>query len=276
MRFAGVVVLYNPEDNVFENIIGYVNELDVLFVVDNSEHKNEALIHKLRDLRQVRYLDNEGNKGIAFALNRAARGAIKLRMNWLLMMDQDSSISGDMLIKMKEYVIQNKDERLGIVAANFLKAERDRKKLSIPVTYEDEVITSGSMIDLRIYGICGGFLNSLFIDEVDHEYCLRIRKQGYKIIKLNNIMFRHNMGNAARAGAIVMYNYSPVRYYYISRNRHYVAKLYKKDFPEICNWKRQVLRRWFICILNEDKTLIKLLYIFRGYMDYQIGRMGKL
>ena len=41
VKIAGVVVLYNPDDNVRTNIDSYINELDILYVVDNSPIPND-------------------------------------------------------------------------------------------------------------------------------------------------------------------------------------------------------------------------------------------
>lgn len=38
-------------------------------------------------------------------------------------------------------------------------------------------------------------MNDLFIDSVNHEYCLRLQKNGYKVIQLNTAIFEHNLGN---------------------------------------------------------------------------------
>lgn len=69
MRLAGVVVLYNPDDSVEENINSYVNQLDILYAVDNSERKNKELIERLRQNQKICYIDNHGNKGIAVAFS---------------------------------------------------------------------------------------------------------------------------------------------------------------------------------------------------------------
>lgn len=40
MKLAGVVVLYNPDQKVLDNISSYIDELDVLYLVDNSSVDN--------------------------------------------------------------------------------------------------------------------------------------------------------------------------------------------------------------------------------------------
>ena len=52
MHIAGVIILYNPEQDVFNNIVSYLGALDCLFVVDNSEQPNEELIAKIKELQE--------------------------------------------------------------------------------------------------------------------------------------------------------------------------------------------------------------------------------
>lgn len=57
MNLAGVVVLYHPDDSVYSNILSYVDELDVLYVVDNSDltrisDKEKQVINKILTLKR--------------------------------------------------------------------------------------------------------------------------------------------------------------------------------------------------------------------------------
>jgi len=65
MRIAGVVVLYNPPINVLPNINSYRNQVDTLFVVDNSEEQDKELIQHICSLDHVTYIWNGENLGIA-------------------------------------------------------------------------------------------------------------------------------------------------------------------------------------------------------------------
>lgn len=48
LSLAGVVILYNPDDAVFENLKSYAPFLQMLYVIDNSERINEPLITKIK------------------------------------------------------------------------------------------------------------------------------------------------------------------------------------------------------------------------------------
>jgi rhamnosyltransferase len=50
----------------------------------------------------------------------------------------------------------------------------------------EQTLSSGSLISKEVYNIIGGMDNDLFIDAVDSEYCWRMRKNGFLVIKNNN------------------------------------------------------------------------------------------
>ena len=86
LRVAGVVVLYNPKKDFIINILSYLNQVKILYVVDNSEVASPN-INWLESYRTVRRINNKGNIGIAAALNLAAYTAIEdgfdLLLRWI-------------------------------------------------------------------------------------------------------------------------------------------------------------------------------------------------
>ena len=62
-------VLYNPNESVLTNLNSYSNCVDVSVVVDNSDTKNE-ISQSLKNDPNFIYIDMDGNKGIAAALNK--------------------------------------------------------------------------------------------------------------------------------------------------------------------------------------------------------------
>ena len=105
MNIAGVVILYNPDENVINNIKSYLEELDCLYVFDNTETANEILVEKIKCLPRVRYISFCENKGISFALNTVLK--TEKRYQFLLTMDQDSRFYTGMMAKYKELIEEN-------------------------------------------------------------------------------------------------------------------------------------------------------------------------
>ena len=145
------------------------------------------------------------------------------------------------------------------------------------------LITSGSSLNLEIFKKIGVFDEQLFIDNVDHEYCFRAIVKGYEIAKLNNILLNHSLGtlgfyrslkNLKRSPRAL---HSPLRIYYMVRNYFYLKRRYVNVFKtEINTMRKSLLNRIKNGLLYGDKKLLLLKNIYRGYLHYKQGKMGKL
>ena len=288
MKIAGVVVLYNPDDNVRTNIDSYINELDILYVVDNSPIPNDN--NKKIKGEKIKYISNNGNKGIANALNVGANNALKENCEWLLTMDQDSTFKDNSLSKMKELLKEIKSNKffseilsidynkLGILSTlqrTEFNINNELKGISYPLV----VMTSGNLINLNVYKEVGGFKDWLFIDAVDFDYCLNVKKHKYEIVQMNSAGLIHHLGKIEKhivfGKNIFTTNHSANRRYYITRNRHYLYDLYHDDFPEYCNLELGRTRKELVkIVLFEDNKIAKIKAIYKGYRDYKKGIKG--
>ena len=82
-------VLYNPNESVLTNLNSYSNCVDVSVVVDNSDTKNE-ISQSLKNDPNFIYIDMDGNKGIAAALDKGIEYLNSKNIDFALTMDQDS------------------------------------------------------------------------------------------------------------------------------------------------------------------------------------------
>lgn len=276
-KIAAVVVLFNPEMDVLENIKTYIDQVGKVYVIDNSQNFDKALIKEIKLFNNVEYTWNQYNKGIAFALNLGAQKALKDNFEYLLTMDQDSKVPNEMVKKL--YDIFKNFPKAGIVAAEhinstFQKGPGQGNTKEILFT-----MTSGNLLSLSVYKTIGGFLDELFIDHVDHEYCLRLNRNGFKVIKTSEIIVYHQLGNAIEKKFLNFNfcptNHSPIRLYYRTRNRFYVDNLYKDIFPEYIKIDRRNLVREMIEILFYEKDLFqKLRMMMTGYRHYKKNILG--
>jgi rhamnosyltransferase len=277
MKTAGVTVLYNPDSNTVENAASYAGKIGTLFLVDNSDKPDSDVLMRLKALPGTVYLSNGGNIGIAKALNLGCIKALEERCEWLLTMDQDSRFEPGALESLLSYINRNDNSKTGIVSP-FHIIENKVYELRRPegVTELDTVMTSGNLLNLEAYGIAGPFMDDFFIDYVDIEYCLRLKKAGYQVLQVNDSILEHHLGNSRNVGKILVTHHSPVRRYYITRNRFFVIQKYKKYFPEIC---RMELRAFYMELLKillfEKHKIVKLKMIWDGYRDFRKQKMGK-
>ena len=286
---AAVIITYNVENDFKERINKLKGKVDEIIVVDNGS-KAET-INMLKELeKEVTVIYLEDNKGIASALNKGIKYSIEKGYNWILTLDHDSIITDNMIKNMltcyeglnnelKEKVamlvpvhVEEKEYQNG----SNINEEKDSNSY-IEVLTE---ITSGALTKAEIYINVGMYDEKLFIDLVDHDYCLSLNKKGFKIIQVNNATLIHNLGESVKKSVLglkmIPTNHSPLRRYYMSRNRHYIWDKYKEDFPSwVLTDKRRFITENLKIVLFEDNKIEKFKYIKKGIKDYRNNIFGK-
>lgn len=277
LKIDGVVVLYNPDYSIIENIKSYINDIDKLYIIDNSEVKNKELINKIiKKFSNIEYMWLGENKGIAHALNRGAGLAIKDGAKWLLTMDQDSKFSENGLRNLKECLLKLKSNNINIglvspVHKNNKNSEFEKKLV---------VMTSGNIVNLDAYKDVGGFEEKLFIDAVDYDFCLRLNLAQYEVIECSHSRLEHQLGESKKINifgkTITIFTHSPIRRYYMMRNALYFWKKYFFNFPlfifrEIVDFQRN----WIEIALFSNKKLKDMKYLIYGILDFILSKYGK-
>jgi rhamnosyltransferase len=277
---AGLVVLYNPEQNVIENIQSYISQLPKLYVVDNSEVCNNNIVETIKGFNNSNYIFNGENLGIAKALNIGAQEAIKDDFKFLFTFDQDSKATTRMIETIKSYLAENDFSSIGILSP-FQDNKGYKKPPDKKITKVSNIATSGNLLNLYAYNQVGPFLDELFIDYVDVEYCLRLNDSGFKVIRLNDAVLKHNLGSLVKRRflfrKVAVTNHSPLRLYYRTRNRFYVLRKYKYKFPlfSIYNFFRLFMETIKI-VCFESERIEKMRMMIKGYSHFRINRFGKL
>ena len=277
---VGLVVLYNPDQNVIGNIQTYISQLSMLYVIDNSEVCNNKIFETIKVFDNSTYIFNGENLGIAKALNIGAEEAIKDGFKFLFTFDQDSKATPKMIETMISFLKENDYSNIGI-----LSPFQDNKGYKNPpnkkVTKVSNIATSGNLLNLDAYTKVGPFLDELFIDYVDVEYCLRLNSSGFKVIRLNDAILIHNLGNIVKRRflfrKVAVTNHSPLRLYYRTRNRFYVLRKYKYKFPlfSIYNFFRLFMETLKV-VCFESERIEKIRMMIRGYSHYKKNNFGRL
>lgn len=278
VNFAGVVVFYKPKIEYLLLIKEYVNELDKLYIFDNSEESNTTLIDALMKIPQIEVIENKGNKGIAYALNCAASRALQSGYNFLLTMDQDSFYKKDELTKMKETIVNDINIHKNVAVWAPMVNSGGERVTPITNLYPREVITSGSIIALKIWEKIGGFDENLFLYVVDYEYCWRCRKNGYILKRIRNVELHHNINDYKIVDGKKQYCRNSYKefYYYLVRNNLYFMKGYFFIFPKESIIRcLKAIRLCGTMWIKEKNKVVNLKYIFYGIGDFIIGRKGK-
>jgi len=278
---AGVVVLYNPEPVVVDNIQTYYASVEKLYVIDNTEHAAKEIIDEIsRRLPNAEYIPFNENLGIAKALNEAATRAIQEGFEWILTMDQDSSASAGMVENLLKVTSKVKHTMVGIIAPQYIDDPIPSASNGNAVEEALTTITSGNLLNLVAFSDVGPFREELFIDFVDIDYCLRLNLKGYKVLISNQVKLEHQLGSASCHSffgrRLCTSNHNYIRRYYITRNRLAILKEYKNVCPDFYQSEKN---KNFIeitkLILFEKNKLKKIKSILEGYIDFKRNKFGK-
>ena len=278
-RVAGVVVLYHPGADLADNIASYLGDLEFLVAVDNTERPDPAVALLLANLAGVEYLPLGDNLGIARALNVGAEKALAAGCEFLLTMDQDSRAEAGMVASLLA-CCERAGEKAGIVSPFHVTRPGEAPPPGNACREVPVAMTSGNLVRLAAYLEAGPFRDGLFMDFVDVEYCLRLRRAGYRIVRADGALLRHAVGEKLRipflGGDFSLTSHTPLRKYYKTRNRFYVAAQYGEDFPDFCRRdRRRFVLELLRLLLFEPRKVEKLRMMWRGWRDFRAGKTGK-
>jgi rhamnosyltransferase len=286
-KICAIMVTYNPDSPLEQNIRAVLPQVDRLIIVDNgSELPIREHVETIASSCAVQVIWNKENLGLATALNIGIRSALgRDDFAWIATFDQDSRVSAGFCDAMLEaYLACPYRERVGIIGPHHVELTEDA---TAGLSHHEHdsfreitaVMQSGTFLSTEALRTCGLFDDSFFIDYVDFELCLRIRKNGLRIIEGTNAIIAHRLGNPSRHSlfgrTFTVSNHSALRRYYATRNRFRIYSRYLfSDFAWICHdvwsWFKEIVK----LALFEENRLKKLAYIARGGWDALRGRHG--
>jgi rhamnosyltransferase len=267
---VAVVTLFHPDQKVLTNIKSYLPYVKELLVIDNSEMPSDLSLLQ-REFSSITLLASGTNLGISKAMNLAINYAKHKGYSWMLTMDQDSSFDSLEIEKFIRLFYLTVDKNLAIFVP--LHNKKFLKEEEIYNQKECCVMTSANIININKALTIGGFDENLFIDEVDHEFCLRLKKAGYSIIQNHNCYLHHVLGTKHKELNINLY--SSHRLYYMIRNYLYVRNKHKKIAPNFFKKRDFYLFKFFIkqiLYTKQKKKYIRMLFF--GVKDYHRNYMG--
>ncbi|MFV0447972.1 MAG: glycosyltransferase [Vibrio sp.] len=250
-KTCGLVIWFNPKEQEVENLSQHLKYFDDFVIVDNSDIDNKILLDRIGTDCRIKYIPLLNNEGIAYALNIGCQSAIDMKYDWILTLDQDSYFDVGQLDKYF-CCIQSKldDSSIAVFSSS--------RKEDVKEGYQSLVITSGNILSLKAYKDVSGFDNALFIDEVDFDMCFKLQKYGYKIFQFKDVILNHNLGENYNERMLFnkkvrVMNHSPLRKYYIFRNRLVIRSRYPQ-YREL--YTRSVILFFLTTLFFERKKLV--------------------
>jgi rhamnosyltransferase len=313
-KIAAYITAYNDIDAVENCIIAIRKQTHLvqkIYIVDNSPQKLISPFFQEEDIILEFSLENIGISG---GLIKGIRWAIKKDFDFLWTFDQDSEPLPDALEKMIENYenLSKQGLHIGIIAPLAIDVQSntelcggtfEKYRFFAPLSSEnnpknsykfytkelyecDVVITSGSLISLKAAQNVELPHEGLFIDGVDWEYCMNFRKKGYSIVVDKSAVLKHHFGTYYKSKIknhslpIPIYNYSPLRYYYMTRNHTFLESRFASQSKHLITsilYRLYALMARLIQIIRyeTDSKILKIWACIRGTYDGFIGCLGK-
>lgn len=291
MSCCAIIITFYPGDDITENIAVLSDQVDEIVIVDNgSGDAFDGLFGSLARLPKVSIIFNQENLGIAAALNIGVKKAKTNNYQWVITFDQDSQASPYMIETMiKAYDAYPQKEIVASLSPKLMTKSNEHILNShlistsceeLPYSEVQVVITSGNLLKLSVFDTVGYFNETLFIDYVDAEYCLRCITDGYRILEVEGAVLLHDIGFPTQHRLLwktpTAMNHNALRRYYITRNAIYTFKKFilKQPVFVITNTVG-LLKNFVTMVLFESDRNKKLAATYRGFIDGLFGKMGK-
>lgn len=271
---GGIIITFNPDERFNERVAAIAEQVTRLIIVDNASTRPLVLGQAFAEGR-ITIIQNNMNLGVATALNQGVRQLQRERFEWALTFDQDTLIEptfvNEMVLLFSAYPDR---EKLAVIGAGYCAENEFYENGIVRGSYTEQktVITSGSLVSIAAYNCIGGFLEALFIDHVDHEFCLSAWSNGYKVIRGRVPIMRHVIGKEKSFGfrklSFTVSIHPPIRYYYRYRNPFILLRRHIMCHP---SWLvKMILKKTIILIpiivLSSDRLAI-MSNAFRGFVD---------
>ena len=269
--------------------VNYYNKKIIL--LDNGSDNNEY--EKLKVMfPQIDVIYSKTNRGFAGGNNLALKYAEKYEPKYSYLLNNDFTFDKNFLIKLVE--VMEKDETIGTLGAKMNYMDYPDTIWSIggkinPITGKSKLLLnkkkdiytntkkivdvdySNGLVRHSVYKKIGYLDEKYFIYNEETEFCLKLKKLGYKVqCRLDSTSY-HKV-------SLTDYKISGFSVYYITRNRFYFMK---KNFPFINRLAFYITFFLFympvytILYPINAKKLGVLKIFYRGILDGIYGKMGK-
>ena len=279
---CAVVVTYFPDHDIQARIEKLLAQVGKIVVVDNGSSEesftSRSDLEKIDAITVVAWPDN---RGIAAALNEGIREARAMGFDWVLTMDQDSTLAPDAVEEMLE-AYRSEGNAMGVAmlgpyyeAPNLLQIPTiGGTPCTSKITSVLAIITSGTLMPTSLLDMVGPFREELFIDNVDIEFCWRVRRAGFLVGVAHQAKMEHHLGTLEHLGSFGYASHPPIRTYYRTRN---FIWLLRETFWQDPHFFRDRLLKFVLfsvkaILLLRPKWSHLALY-WQGIVDGVFGRM---
>jgi rhamnosyltransferase len=277
---AAVVTAYHPDGRLATVIESALLSCAWVVVADNTPGDAPSLADKLDDPR-VRVLRSGRNRGLAGALNLGLANVAE-DATAVLFLDQDSVLPPELVGGLLAHL---DEPGIGVVGPTPVDAvtggryERlaDRHKA---VDDRPSIITSGMLVRRDVLKRVEGFREEFFVDCVDTDFCLRVRRSGTRVVRDAGLVLPHSIGSGRdhRLGpaTVRVLHYPAWRHYWIARNGVVLSREFGRRERGFVVTNALFMARWLVVTaLFDDSRRASVPAVLRGLRDGLTGSVDR-
>lgn len=203
---AACIIAFGPDAALITALVQSIApQVGALYVFNNGGLP-EGLARALR-AAGAEIIDPGGNVGVAEAFNVCAQKASAVGLTRLLLLDQDSEVSPDMVqgLAARMDALEAAGECVAVIGPRIVspagvefKAPRYFPRAGVPARVDAKpvqyVISSGSLLNLNRVCDVGDFRADFFIDAIDTEWCFRAWARGASCWVADDVAMTHRIG----------------------------------------------------------------------------------
>ncbi len=301
---CAVIVTYFPDSGLLQELLASIaGQVEAVVIVDNTPSPGapglEAMLAATPPLAShtIRF---GNNRGIAAAQNAGIAWAIERGYGYVLLFDHDSVPIADMVEKLRgtaEHLLSS-GVAIAAVGPRYINPASERlariqqidtlrvhfslcpNQPTDAVVRCDVLISSGTLIPVRTIEAIGDLEESLFIDGVDHEWCLRARERGYSCYVSCKAVMRHRLGTGAIRYWFGRWRFAPIhspaRHYYMLRNALLLCRRPHVPFAWTMHQLTNTVALITVSLLFLPQRLNRLVNSLRAIWHGISGRSGPL
>lgn len=289
-RVWAVFSTFRPDEGLLQSVASVAEQVEHVVVVDDGSGPTADDILTRLSSPGVEVVRRSSNDGIAAVLNDGIARARTAGADFVVTFDQDSHAPEGFvrgLLRVAEERMRAGD-RVGVVVPEYFAGVRQQRGSPAVTGDAANVIQSGMLIPTAVVDAVGALREDLFIDLVDTEFELRLRRSGYRVLGAGGLRLEHTLGTRYRRelfGRTVRLPgippettlSTPFRYYYRVRNRVVLNREYLFTAPT------QILRDTVLDLIHfvnaawVARPRRSLLRIYRAAVSAAVrGRLGRM
>lgn len=283
---SALITVYHPSDSIRRNVRLIADQVDVVYICDNSTDPNSTLFADMAD--NIRYTCFGANLGVSCAFNRILKDPDILWQDndRIFFFDQDSLVATGHIQKMLSIydTLQQAGCDVGCLGPAYFNTSSGlveiprAKKLLLPDTYAVSSIITSSMLcsygDLRAIDFWN---EDVFLDMADWDLCWRMSAAGKLCCLTEAVVLQHSLGSGEKKiGLLRLRVGEPFREYYQIRECLYLfGKPYTPAKYRI-RFIAMILIRSPMHLIFLEQRRERLKYIRKGFKDFFHKKRGAL